>query len=69
MARSIHGEIEISLEFQETGFLGGRDEAGVEEGGEEDGGVGAVHVVEVEFYLFGRVLGCAGEVDCGVFLC
>lgn len=39
------------------------DPAGLEEGGEEDGAVDAVHVVEVEFDLFGWMLGAAGEVD------
>lgn len=35
-----------------------------EEGGEEDGGVDAVHVEEVHFDGFWGVLSCNGEVGC-----
>lgn len=53
----VHGEVQVALKFQEA-QLGCFGEPGLRvEGREEDGGVDAVHVVEVKFDLFRTSVG------------
>jgi hypothetical protein len=59
-ARRIHCEIETDFPGQEAGFCLDGDRRKGEEEREEYGAIEAVDIVEVEFDLFGWMLGCCG---------
>lgn len=56
-------EVGAGFPFEQADARRDRDGGEAGEEGEEEGGVEAVHVEEVEFDLFGGVLGGGGEVD------
>ena len=62
VAGGVHSQVQAALPFEKTDFVRRADPGLLEEGGEENGAVNAVHVVEVELDSLGGVLGSAREV-------